>query len=533
MSEFYLAPPRYDFSPEAFADFKAGVEAFDPTDQFSDYTLGQLHGMGVGGLLEGAFDQPDYEMPAVDLLEYMTRQPRCGTDGWGYRVAQMISACSRPLQQMAMSGDPEVGGRALSLLYESYTRFLEAGIGGLDNEFYANNLSRVVSRDSLNDRSNNYRRYGVVARGLVDAERHAYAGRVIDACRDLSTDPDTSECAELMLDQIRRGQGLATANPDELDFVFRVQGLLSTRQAFDENTLQQVYALSQEGERYATDYVRRYLTEALENNWTRAAASGHLYDELLAVALDKFGLSGSQMVDAWHKALRDASSYGFRDYAARNLAAVHWLEESAQGSAAALHSQFRISNFARNSIRLWLQQYNERHRQDLQYGIIDYDLYDYIAPGGATGALSQTSLRTAVDHLATEANKRGVGVRIYERGNLVESIRQARGHSNQRLAFGLVAAHGSKHTAGSLATHSILWQPAEPDVFADEANIALFSCRTGEQGGIAEALNAHYGRPVQAPTDAACMKGLTVGGGQNGLQISIDFSPDVGRLIHS
>jgi len=251
--------------------------------------------------------------------------------------------------------------------------------------------------------------------------------------------------------------------------------------------------------------------------------------------LQEKGLSG-EIMKAWQISQKPED---MGQYVVDNLRLIEKLEEAAPGAAKALHTEFGIQNFARQSLSFWLKQYQERENLTTPYGALLSPADDW------NGAFSNGHLANLVDQ-AVGQMKGEVFIRIIECKNKVDAVRRLL-HMKQRyqapqggnaMSFAIIAGHGSKNSirigqpeatpkvdsdeppplANSdepppldeamppnidLITPSDIVGPGMrrlKTLFRPDAPIVLISCSTGQEGGIGETMSEAYLADLAAPT---------------------------------
>lgn len=198
------------------------------------------------------------------------------------------------------------------------------------------------------------------------------------------------------------------------------------------------------------------------------------------------------------------------------------LPESEHKVCSTLVREYGLVNFARYSIDILKDLYKERDNKGKPYGIALYPLSD------DDGAFYQGR---RLNELYSELQKEGIALRIYEVGSKYQAARamvkvERRYGPKNKPIFALIAGHGSpgsitlddtenkggeqnittNNAQGLLLQSDFEGEGAKKlgDFLEKDADIILYSCRTGAEGGIAETMSESYpGHRVTGPIEPA------------------------------
>jgi hypothetical protein len=252
--------------------------------------------------------------------------------------------------------------------------------------------------------------------------------------------------------------------------------------------------------------------------------------------LQEKGLN-KEVLEAW-KISQKPEEMG--EYFTKNFQTIEELEVAAPGAAKALHAEFGIQNFARQSLAFWVKQYQERDNHTTPYGVL-------LSPGDDwNGAFSDGHVAKLVDQAVGQLNGQAL-LRVIECRNKIDAVRKLLNlkqryqvpEGGHAMSFAVIAGHGSKnsiHIGQREAPPTAALDEAPPlyaseigpppldkvaptnldvitpndilgpgmqrlkTLFRSDAPIVLISCSTGKAGGIGEKMSDIYDADVTAPT---------------------------------
>ena len=243
------------------------------------------------------------------------------------------------------------------------------------------------------------------------------------------------------------------------------------------------------------------------------------FEEEIAVYLRQkvaeANLDLTEFEEGWKSAGRDED---FERHRIHNIFQILRLEGFAPGSSRALHRQFGIVNFARYPLELLQEQFENREREDLPYGILLYPYADWNSSFYSDEPILEkfhTSLKGAYQLRVLEASdKREIARHLID---LNRAYHEPSG--GQPIAFAVIGGHGSEEQiqfGGSGPSQRLHIQDLTGvgigrarNFFAEHPTIVLVSCSVGIQGGIAQELSRTLHSKVIAPDNNTKLEELT------------------------
>lgn len=286
------------------------------------------------------------------------------------------------------------------------------------------------------------------------------------------------------------------------------------------------------------------------------------------VAAEMLGLD-PDIVDKWREAKKKMKSEaGDEQYVPNyvgNLRSAIDLETERPGVAKTLNEKFGIANFARYDKQMLLRQ-AEKIDADVPYGIVVYPESDH------NGAFYQDL--TTLAEMALKLRMGGLETRVIEAGSQRELARQLvslhkkYSPAGNKIAFAIVGGHGARSSVslgskgeyssppplseeeenylaevekwkkrnltkdrGRFTTGDIINGPgirkAAEKFFDPDAPVVLVSCRTGEEGGIAETASGKLGFEMTAPDKPTSLKRIDVSFNESGkLKLDVEYDDE-------
>ena len=440
----------------------------------------------------------------LELFERLARAdsyiPRKNRESARYEVGRIIMTNFEPFAAVAEGDDPELSQTATGLIFEAVDSF---GLFGYDGR-----ESRQMSF-------------------LIDKLRAQASGP-----QPMNLDTVTRVVSETLL---RR------ATDEQQGQIFDIaQGLLK-----DEST-------RATGVRFLEAIVQ-YCADADDNNsWATGMIGTQFRNQTLYEALsDTYGLDFKRLIQAWAHGHEKGDP---SDYVRQNLETILALEAKTPGMCRELNRRFNIRNFARCSDEAWEDQYQNRDRKDLPYGVMVYPESDYNS--------AFYKMNTKVGKFRERLKELGCLLRIYEASDVDEAtqaITDAEDVYGRQLEFAVMCAHGTTqsmqfgkrgNTDGSSCTtltaalvQRELNDPQSPRLsklarqFAPLARLYLISCSTGKESivtprCIGNVLSTALGIIVHAPNEDVSVRGITAygryAGANSGIDIGLTFKGGYG-----
>lgn len=487
-----------------------------------------------------------------------------------YNAAQLIAISEDRLRETA-EANGALRGQALSLLCSSY-----ATMGPLlrsrGRDYLADNLIETVQYDiSLMHSNGNAcaQKYQAAVVKLLDRCTDTQITTIIGAVDRLLDHDDTRVIGAAMY------EALSTALPDFPPFVEGKSGngqitrsqyityglrlrnwlLCNANNAGEQADAAATFAaLKADGEMLGLSPLL-WSAALRELHSPTYCSARNLSHELVDETLEHFGFSYTELLNAWREGRCQALPNAPADYATQhfdsivrdNLRTIQRLESHTPGSAVALRKQFGLRNLSRYPLQLLVQQYQERDDADLPYGVMIYSTYDH------NDALYVYNLHDKLLTLHKAAQEAGFGLRLYECASITgvaRALLSAKHTYHRKLGFIVGVGHGweegvtlsKREDDRSSLTVDDLWMTAYDnpkrreryrELFALGATGALFSCNTGQEFGVGDALADFLDLPLTAPTARVSCKRLGGHPSQEGFDVTIQYEPDVPRRCGS
>lgn len=237
-------------------------------------------------------------------------------------------------------------------------------------------------------------------------------------------------------------------------------------------------------------------------------------DFILKTAVDMAGLNGIEVMKQWmlvsERVMEERYGPSHQYAYGRNLKSLYALKQESPEAPRVLNDEFGITNFDRYTTEMLIRQYEEREEQG-PYGIVLFPVSDH------NGAFFQDDFR--LEQLQLNLAKAGYSLRIIEAETKQDIARRLvtldRNHASKegghKIEFAIIGGHGTKETIlfgeGSDESHRVrIKDLAGPGMkrgagtfFDDGAQVVLFSCSTGVEGGVAQEMSQQFHWRVIGP----------------------------------
>ena len=232
--------------------------------------------------------------------------------------------------------------------------------------------------------------------------------------------------------------------------------------------------------------------------------------------------------------LRDAHGYIVLD----QLGSIQQLEAARPGSTAELYNRFSIHWFSRYPTDALIDQYDQRDRADLPYGVFLAQADDH------NEAAFEESDKDVVKSAAQQLKELGYGLRILEcegKTDIVSHFREfeKRYGREQKISFLFIRVHsekeymvfGSDPKDGSISVEDIARGfGIEREMFTEDPTFILDGCEVGFRGGIAQALSEAFSASVLAgKTSKTALMAITISREKNKLAFQPLYEDERGK----
>lgn len=335
---------------------------------------------------------------------------------------------------------------------------------------------------------------------ITPEQSHAYSVAVSEAVPELEQlmhDPQHQEEAIRNLIIISYGYSYAEDGDSALDIsdIDKESGQRAVEILFKNKELILELALKEKRHPRFSNIVRLEKVPGYEEEMTN----------YLAEEIGKAGLDLTVLEAAWSQA-------GFEDrndsYRILNIFQLLRLEREVPGAALELFNQFGIADFARYPLDALITQYEQRENIETPYGIMLYPRSDW------NGAFYNDvdMIREFSDSLGDTA-----ALRFVECESKIDIARQLlslqqkyeKAEGGHKISFAVICGHGNRElmdfggkderhrlNISDLSGQGIARTKA---FFEDDATLVLFSCTTGEEGGLGQQLSGALELTVIAP----------------------------------
>jgi len=296
-------------------------------------------------------------------------------------------------------------------------------------------------------------------------------------------------------------------------------------------------------------------------------------DSAIEQAIVAFGLDGKKILAHWKLSFSDAYQIKngktrenfFETIVESNFKIMKELVDVDPDCLPGLHNEFGISDFSRYTKEMLLTQWRERNNVDLPYGVMIMAREDH------NRAFADFHYN-ASDDARKQLEPLGIGIRIIECEDKLEVFRYLRRfnkqyneQSNNKIKFVLLHGHGEPENIelkkGNRQRHTLQKQDFQPvsqsgsvdlrpsersfkrrvgqavdtvSTFLEkDAPIVLFSCSTGADDGIAQAISTRVEQStITAPKVPAAVKKVRISRdeGSNNLKIDVDYNEESARF---